>query len=54
MEGGGRGCYLYGPENLLNKNVSYTLIIIKSILKMTFLMKTSETKKFAQIFARHF
>jgi hypothetical protein len=22
--GGGRGCQLYGPEDLLNKNVSYT------------------------------
>jgi hypothetical protein len=38
------GCYLYGPEDLLNKNVSYTYITIKSILKMTFLMKTTETK----------
>jgi hypothetical protein len=37
------GCYLYGPEDLLNKNVSYTYIIIKSILKMPFLMKTSES-----------
>jgi hypothetical protein len=43
VEGGGRGYYLYGPEDLLNKNVNYTYIIIKSILKMTFLMKTSET-----------
>jgi hypothetical protein len=38
----GRGGYLYGPEDWLNKNVSYTEIIIKSILKMAFLMKTSE------------
>jgi hypothetical protein len=29
------GCYLYGSEDLLSKNVSYTSIIIKSILKMT-------------------
>jgi hypothetical protein len=28
-------------------------IIIKSILKMSFLIKTSETKKFFRIFARH-
>jgi hypothetical protein len=47
------GCYFYGPEDLLNTNMSYTSIIIKSILKRTFLMKTSETKKFIQIFARH-
>jgi hypothetical protein len=26
---GGRGCYLYGPEDMLNKNVSYTSIIMK-------------------------
>jgi hypothetical protein len=51
--GEGGGCYLYGPEDLLNKNMSYTKIIIKSILKMIFLMKTSETKKFVQIFPRH-
>jgi hypothetical protein len=43
------GCYLYDPEDLLNKNMSYTKIIIKSILKMTFLMKTYETKKFVKI-----
>jgi hypothetical protein len=37
---GGEGCYLYGSEDLLNKNVSYTLIIIKCSLKMTFLVET--------------
>jgi hypothetical protein len=46
---GKRGCKLFGPEDLLNKNVSYT--IIKSIPKMTFLMETSQTKK---ISSRHF
>jgi hypothetical protein len=54
---GGRGkggCYLYGPEDLLNKNVSYTSIIIKSIIKITFLMKTSETKKFVKIICEAF
>jgi hypothetical protein len=54
---GGRGkggYYLYGPEDLFNKNVSYTYIIIKSKLKMTFLMKTSETKKFVKIFCKSF
>jgi hypothetical protein len=42
--GGGRGVLPFQPEDLLNKNVSYTYIIIKSILKMTFLMKTSGKK----------
>jgi hypothetical protein len=41
-------------EDLLNKNVSYTLIIIKSILKMTFLVKTSETKTFVKFFCEAF
>jgi hypothetical protein len=48
------GCYLYSPEDLLYKNVSFTSIIIKSILKMTLLMKTFETKKFVQIFCEAF
>jgi hypothetical protein len=52
--GGGRGCNLYGLDGLLNKNVNYTLIIIKSILKMIFLMKTSETKTFVKIFCEGF
>jgi hypothetical protein len=53
--GEGEGwCYLYGSEDLLNKNVSYTYIIIKSILEMAFLMKTSETKKFVKIFWKAF
>jgi hypothetical protein len=30
------GCYLYGPDDLLNKNVTYSEINIKSILKMAF------------------
>jgi hypothetical protein len=35
--GRGKGrCYLYGPKDLLNKNVSYTSIIIKSIPKIKF------------------
>jgi hypothetical protein len=46
-------CYLHGPEDLLHKNESYTSIIIKSVLKMTFLMKTSE-KKFVKIFCEAF
>jgi hypothetical protein len=52
--GGGRGVLPFQPEDLLNKNVSYTYIIIKSILKMTFLMKTSGTKKFVKIFCEAF
>jgi hypothetical protein len=36
VRGRGKGVLLYGPEDLLNKNMSYILIIIKSILKMTF------------------
>jgi hypothetical protein len=52
--GWGKGCYLYGPEDLLSKNVSYIYIIIKSILKMTFLMKTSESKKIIKIFYEAF
>jgi hypothetical protein len=48
------GCYLYGSEDLLNKNVSNTQIIIKSILKMAFLMKTPETTKFVKIFCEAF
>jgi hypothetical protein len=38
---GAEGCFLWSLEDLLNKNVSYTSIIIKSTLKMTFLLKTS-------------
>jgi hypothetical protein len=34
--------------------VSFAEIIIKSIVKTTFLMKTSETKKFVQIFCEAF
>jgi hypothetical protein len=44
--GGEGGCYLYGSEDLLNKNVSYTYTIIKSILKMTFLMKQKSLLRF--------
>jgi hypothetical protein len=51
---GERGCYLYGHEDLLNKNVSYTQIIIKRLLKMTFLMKTSETKILVKIVCKAF
>jgi hypothetical protein len=42
-EGGG-GCFLFSPEDLLNK----------SSLKITFLWKTPETNNFAWIFARYF
>jgi hypothetical protein len=54
--GKGEGeCYLYGSEDLLNKNMSYTYIIIKSILNMAFLMKTPDTQKsLLRFFARHF
>jgi hypothetical protein len=38
-EGGGV-CYLYGTEDLLNKNMSYALIIIKISLKITFIVET--------------
>jgi hypothetical protein len=39
----------------LMKTFNYTLIISKSSLKMKFfLWKTPETKKFAEIFAKHF
>jgi hypothetical protein len=41
---------VWSPEDLLNKNVSYTKITTKGTLKMTFLLKTSETKKFLKIF----
>jgi hypothetical protein len=51
---GGVGCYLYGPEDLLNKNVSYPLIIIKSSLKMPFIVETPVTKKLAEIFCKAF
>jgi hypothetical protein len=52
-EGKGR-CYLYGSEDLLNENVSYAQIIIKSLLKMAFLMKTYETKTLGKIFYEEF
>jgi hypothetical protein len=48
------GCFLWSPEDLLNKNVSYTLIFIKSTLKITFLLKASETKHFLKIFCEAF
>jgi hypothetical protein len=47
--GGGEGageCFLWNPEDLINKNMSYTSIIIKLTLNMAFLLKNSETKKF--------
>jgi hypothetical protein len=47
------GCYLYGPEDLLNKNELH-LNYLKSILKMAFVMKTSKTKKFVKIFCQAF
>jgi hypothetical protein len=50
--GGGRGCFLQSPEDLLIKKVRYTSIIIKSTL--AFLLKTSETKKFLKIFCEEF
>jgi hypothetical protein len=37
--GRGEGRYLYGPEDLLNKNVSYIKIIINGSLKMTFIVE---------------
>jgi hypothetical protein len=49
--GGGEGDNSSTPLKIcLLKNVNYTEIIIKSILKTKFLMKTSETKMFAKIF----
>jgi hypothetical protein len=38
--------FLWSPEDLINKNLIYTSIIIKSTLKMKFVLKTSETKMF--------
>jgi hypothetical protein len=52
-EGAG-GCFLWSPEDLLNKNVSYTSIIMKCTLNRTFLLKTSETKKFLKIVCEAF
>jgi hypothetical protein len=46
---GNGGASSIGPEDLLSKNVSE-----KSILKMTFLMKTSLTRKFVKIFCEEF
>jgi hypothetical protein len=45
-----RGCFLWSPEDLLNKNLSYASIITKSKLEIKFLLKTSETKKVLKIF----
>jgi hypothetical protein len=42
--GRGQGGFLLSPEDLLNKKVSYTSIIIKSTLKIIFLLKTSGKK----------
>jgi hypothetical protein len=44
--GGAGGRFLWSPKDLLNKNARYTSIIIKSTLKVAFLLKTSEAKKF--------
>jgi hypothetical protein len=47
-------------ENLIyssliySQNVSYTSIILKRTLKMTFLLKTSDIKKFLEIFCKAF
>jgi hypothetical protein len=43
---GADGRFLWNPEDLLHENGSYTDIIIKSTLKLKFLLKTSETKYF--------
>jgi hypothetical protein len=47
---GAEGCFPWNPEDLFNKNGSYTSIIIKSTLKMTFFLKTSEATNFFKIF----
>jgi hypothetical protein len=51
---GAGGCFLWSPEELLNKNGRCTKINIKSTWKMTFLLKTSATKKFPKIFCEAF
>jgi hypothetical protein len=53
--GGGEGwCWVGSPKILLNKNVSYTSIIIKGLLKMKFLVEVPKTKKLAGIFCEAF
>jgi hypothetical protein len=51
---GAERSFLWSPEDLLNKNVSYTSIIINSTLKMTFIFKTSVAKKYLKIFCKAF
>jgi hypothetical protein len=43
---GGGGCFLWNPEDLLNKNGIYTGIIIKSTLKITFFENLRNKKVF--------
>jgi hypothetical protein len=45
-----KGCFLCSPEDLLSKHVNYTHIIIKRSLKIMFLWKIPETKKFSEKF----
>jgi hypothetical protein len=52
--GGAGGTFLWSPEDLLNKNMSCTSIIIKNTLQITFLLKTTEAKKFLKIFCEAF
>jgi hypothetical protein len=51
---GGRGCKLYGPEDLLNKNMRYIKLIIKSIMNTLFQCKPLKQKSLLRYFARHF
>jgi hypothetical protein len=48
------GANLWSPKDFLNKNMSYTSIIIKSPLKITILLKTSETNIFLKIICKAF
>jgi hypothetical protein len=48
------GCFICSPEDVLNKNVSCAYIIIKSTLKMAFLLQTPEIKSLLRYLARHF
>jgi hypothetical protein len=47
---GGGGAFSAALKISLNKNVNCTHFFIKGSLKMTFLWKSPETKKFAELF----
>jgi hypothetical protein len=54
LHGGGGAFWRFSPEDFLHENLNLAHIIIKSTLKMIVLWKTSDFKKFTEIFYEAF